>query len=61
VWLDASTYLEVQKATLDPRTVMHMYWHKQRHVGPECYKVVGWSATTTSVDGCRRPSTTWRC
>jgi hypothetical protein len=65
VWLDASTYLEVQQATIEPRTVMHLL-HKPRivrgrlveRVQPRrallargvCYKVVGWSATTTSVD-----------
>ena len=48
VWLDASTYLEVQEATIEPRTVIHLL-HKPRIVWA-CYNVVGWSATTTSVD-----------
>jgi hypothetical protein len=51
VWLDASTYLEVQEATIEPRTVMHEL-HKPRIVWA-CYKVVGWSATTTRVDWLR--------
>jgi len=48
VWLDASTYLEVQEGTITPRTVMHLLPGKQRVVWA-CYTVVGWSATTTSV------------
>jgi hypothetical protein len=49
VWLDASTYLEVQEATIEPRTVMRMVPGKHGVVWA-CYTVVGWSATTTSVD-----------
>jgi hypothetical protein len=48
VWLDASTYLEVQDATIEPKTVMHQL-HKPRIVWA-CYKVVGWLPTTTRVD-----------
>jgi hypothetical protein len=47
VWLDASTYLEVQEATLNPQTVIHEL--KQKNVVWACYTVVGWSGTTTSV------------
>ena len=53
VWLDASTYLDVQEATIEPRTVMHLL-HKPP-VTWACYTVVGWSATTTSV-GWLRPT-----
>ena len=49
VWLDASTYLEVQEATIEPRAVMRMVPGKHGVVWA-CYTVVGWSATTTSVD-----------
>ena len=48
VWLDASTYLEVQEATIEPRTAMHLL-HKHR-IAWGCYTVSGWSTTTTSVD-----------
>lgn len=46
VWLDASTYLEVQEATIAPTTV----GGAASDVRPTCAKVVGWSTTTTSVD-----------
>ncbi len=49
VWLDASTYLVVQEATITPRTVMHLVPAKH-HVVWGCYTVVGWSPTTTRVD-----------
>lgn len=48
VWLDASTYLEVQEATIEPKTVMHSL--RTHRVVWACYKVVGWSATTTRMD-----------
>jgi hypothetical protein len=48
VWLDASTYQEVQEATLEPKTVM--YRQRTQHILWACYKVTGWSATTTKVD-----------
>jgi hypothetical protein len=48
VWLDASTYLEVQEATIEPKTVM--YQVRKPHVVWACYKVEGWSPTTTRVD-----------
>jgi hypothetical protein len=48
VWLDASTYLEVQEATINPKTVM--YQVRKPHVVWACYKVTGWSPTTTSVN-----------
>jgi len=47
VWLDASSYLEVQEATIEPKTVMHLL-HRHR-IAWACYQVVGWSPTTTSV------------
>jgi hypothetical protein len=46
VWLDASTYLEVQEATIAPKTVGGTASDKL----PTCAKVVGWSTTTRSVD-----------
>lgn len=49
VWLDASTYLEIQEATITPRTVMHLLPGKHRVVWG-CYTVVGWSTDTTGVD-----------
>jgi hypothetical protein len=49
VWLDASTYLEVQEATIAPTTVGGHPPDKPG-VRPTCAKVVGWSTTTTSVD-----------
>jgi hypothetical protein len=49
VWLDASTYLEVQEATIAPTTVGGGPPDKPG-VRPTCAKVVGWSTTTTSVD-----------
>jgi hypothetical protein len=48
VWLDTSTYLEVQEATIEPKTVMHSL-HRPRIVWA-CYKVVGWSPTTTRME-----------
>ena len=48
VWLDASTYLEVQEATLQAKVVMQLLHRK--HIIWGCYKVTGWSATTTRVD-----------
>jgi hypothetical protein len=49
VWLDASTYLQVQEATIAPATVGGSPPDKPG-VRPTCAKVVGWSTTTTSVD-----------
>lgn len=49
VWLDASTYLEVQEATIAPKTVGGSA-SEGPGVRPTCAKVVGWSTTTTSVD-----------
>jgi hypothetical protein len=48
VWLDASTYLEVQEATIEPKTVMHQV--RKQHIVWACYKVVSWSPATTRVD-----------
>ncbi len=49
VWLASSTYLEVREATLTPKTVMRMQPGKHK-ITWACYRVVGWSATTTEVD-----------
>jgi hypothetical protein len=53
VWLDASTYLEVQSATIEPKTVMHLL--REKHITWGCYTVVGWTTSTTSV-GWLRPT-----
>ena len=48
MWLDASTFLEVQEAVITPRTVMHMV--DEPGIQYACYTVVGWSTDATSVD-----------
>jgi hypothetical protein len=48
VWLDASTYLEVQEATIEPKTTM--YPLHRPPITWACYKVVGWSQTTAHMD-----------
>ncbi|TVZ06700.1 hypothetical protein EAS64_04835 [Trebonia kvetii] len=48
VWLDASTFLEVQEATLAAKTVM--YTVDKPGIQWACYTVTGWSTDATSVD-----------
>ncbi|HXJ26150.1 MAG TPA: hypothetical protein VNH17_10630 [Streptosporangiaceae bacterium] len=48
VWLDASTFLEVQEATLTAKTVL--YTVDQPGIQWACYTVTGWSTDATSVD-----------
>jgi hypothetical protein len=48
VWLDASTFLEVQEATLTAKTVIRTL--DEPGIQWACYTVAGWSADTTRVD-----------